>query len=111
MDFPVVEQNITFKLSEKYKNCILAKKQIGKQINTKSLLFVGTSADSEQMDGVTLQVVRGRANLFAYYPVWHLRTLNPRIILLGSQDYKGRALPPKNKIKTFAIRRWIIIGI
>ena len=69
MDFPVVEQNITLKLSEKYKNCILAKKQIGKQINTKSLLFVGTSADSEQMDGVTLQVVQGRANLFAYYPV------------------------------------------
>ena len=71
MDFPVVEQNITLKLRRRENTNIAnwQKKQIGKQINTKSLLFVGTSADSEQMDGVTLQVVRGRANLFAYYPV------------------------------------------
>ena len=69
MDFPVVEQNITLKLSENTNIANWQKKQIGKQINAKSLLFVGTSADSEQMDGVTLQVVRGRANLFAYYPV------------------------------------------
>ena len=107
MDFPVVEQNITLKLSEKYKYCKLAKKT-NWQTNQHQIPPLCRHFSRLGTDGWRDTPSCSRKGK----PLRLLSSLTPSYSQPSHHSpQKSGPSPQKTKIKTFAIRRWIIIGI